>query len=64
MTETPYQRIAREQRERQAARIERMAAERRAKHPETRRKSRRPAAWGTQEWAETHSDNLGESPDY
>jgi hypothetical protein len=55
-TETRYQRIAREQRERQAAREQRLAAERKA----ARKPKRKPHI----ESYEDRLDDLGESPDY
>ena len=39
-------------------------AEARAKVGRRRKSSTRRPVWGSQEWAETRGDDLGESPDY
>jgi len=57
--ETRYQRIAREQIERRAARDARMKAAAKV----IRRRHQRPV-FGSQAWAETYRDDLGESPNF
>lgn len=61
--ETRYQRIAREQAERQAARAEKMRAQPRKKQKNARNCDDRHG-WTPQTDPLDEGDNLGESPDY